>query len=95
MPIEAKKITVRPDSELAGILDMAAKSPLLLEKNGTLFRVDVVEVGTEASLRSYDPSAARAALRAVAGSWRDLDTEKMKRDVYRAREEGSRPITTP
>ncbi|MBI4318448.1 MAG: hypothetical protein HY675_08160 [Chloroflexi bacterium] len=39
----------------------------------------------------YDPEAALAGIRAAAGSWKDLDTEALKKHIYRARREGSRP----
>ncbi|TAK26367.1 MAG: hypothetical protein EPO26_00085 [Chloroflexota bacterium] len=43
----------------------------------------------------YDPDRVRAAFAATMGSWRDLDTDKMIADLYRAREEGSRPVDRP
>jgi hypothetical protein len=95
MSIEAKKITVRSGSEIASILDMAAKSPLLLEKDGVLFTLNPLEPSAESQWASYDPKAAVSSMRSVAGAWSDLDPDKLKSDIYRAREEGSRPATRP
>jgi hypothetical protein len=43
----------------------------------------------------YDPEKVRANIRAAAGSWRDIDAEALKADLYQAREEGSRPFRRP
>lgn len=40
MAKEAKTITVRPDSELAELLEAAGDTPLLLEKDGVRYRLD-------------------------------------------------------
>lgn len=42
-------------------------------------------------LPTYDPAATLASIRAAGGSWSDLDAEALKADLYRAREEGTRP----
>src|SRR3989304_2296808 len=38
----------------------------------------------------YDPEKVRQAIARTAGSWADVDAEKLIADLYRAREEGSR-----
>ena len=38
----------------------------------------------------YDPERLSATLRETIGVWRDVDTEQLKADLYRARREGSR-----
>ena len=43
----------------------------------------------------YDPELVREAIAATTGSWADLDIEAIVEDIYRAREEGSRPATRP
>ena len=43
----------------------------------------------------YDPEAVRRALRETAGSWADIDADILIADIYRAREEGSRPLGRP
>jgi excisionase family DNA binding protein len=44
---------------------------------------------------AYDPEKVKEALAKTAGSWADLDTDKLITDLYRAREEGSRPADQP
>jgi excisionase family DNA binding protein len=43
----------------------------------------------------YDAHKVDEALDETAGSWADMDTEKLIADLYRAREEGSRPDSRP
>ena len=43
----------------------------------------------------YDPELVREAIAATTGSWADLDIEAIVEEVYRAREEGTRPISRP
>lgn len=50
-----------------------------------------VELADENDIwRDYDPVMAGKALERLAGVWSHLDTEKMIRDIRRARTEGSR-----
>jgi len=43
----------------------------------------------------YDSKAVEAALRETIGSWADVDTDSLVAEIYRAREEGSRPPSRP
>jgi len=43
----------------------------------------------------YDANKAKAAILKNAGSWRDIETDALIALLYRAREEGSRPLTRP
>ena len=43
----------------------------------------------------YDPELVREAIAATTGSWADLDIEAVVEEVYRAREEGTRPNIRP
>lgn len=43
----------------------------------------------------YDPKAVETALRETIGSWADVDTDSLVAEIYRAREEGSRPPSRP
>ncbi|MCC6619015.1 MAG: hypothetical protein IT341_08245 [Chloroflexi bacterium] len=89
MAHETELIRVLPDSELARLLDAAARAPLLLEKEGVLYRVSRVE--PDHPVVAYDPEAVRAALRASVGLVTPADAERLKAAIYRAREEGTRP----
>ena len=89
---EPETILVQPGSELALLLEEAAGRPLVREKDGVRYRLEREEADIWAG---YDPVAARAGIRAAAGSWSDLDAEELKAALYRAREEGSRPPDRP
>ncbi len=39
----------------------------------------------------YDPEKVREAVDKTAGAWADIDADALIADLYRAREEGSRP----
>lgn len=74
------------------MLDEAATRPLVLEKDGVRYHLHRED---EDIWAGYDPEKAREAIAATAGSWADLDTDTMIADLYRAREEGSRPADRP
>jgi hypothetical protein len=93
MARDLKRIKVIPGSDVAKPRDEAAVAPLLLEKDGKLFRLDQTE--EEDFWADYDPSAVDEAITATAGAWADLDGDAVIAAVYRARAEGSRPATRP
>ena len=93
MLVEPYRFRIEPDSDLARFLEEAGESPVLLEKNGKVYRL-VVEPDHEL-WADYDPEKVRAAIRKTAGSWKDIDADKFIADLYRAREEGSRPANRP
>ncbi len=93
MTDRAKTLRVVPGSEIDRLLDQAEAAPLVLERNGTRFRL--AKEAKEDIWAGYDPEAARRALEETAGSWADLDTDKMIEDIYRWRQEGSRPPDRP
>lgn len=45
--------------------------------------------------KDYDPKKVREALDATAGTWSDVDADKLIADIYRWREEGTRPPNRP
>ncbi|MCL4459661.1 MAG: hypothetical protein M1136_01915 [Chloroflexi bacterium] len=94
MARELKKIHVTPGSELARLLEQAALAPLILEKDGERYRLNREEE-KEDIWAGYDPEKVRKALAQTAGSWADIDTDALIADIYRAREEGSRPANRP
>ena len=85
---EVKIIEVRPGSELAHLLDEAAETPLLLVKDGVRYRLDRED---EDIWAGYDPEAARAGIRAAAGSWKEIDAEAFKAYIRQRRRASSRP----
>jgi acyl-CoA reductase-like NAD-dependent aldehyde dehydrogenase len=87
MAIEPRRLPAKPGSELARLLDEAARSPLLVERDGVTYRITVESPHGKSV---HDPQAAIAAMRAAAGSWKDIDAEAFKAQLYRAREEGTK-----
>lgn len=45
--------------------------------------------------KNYDPEKFIEALDKCGGMWSDIDADKLIADIYRWREEGSRPIDRP
>jgi hypothetical protein len=92
MMMEPKRIKVSPGSEIARILDEAKENPIILESNGETFRLYYEK--TE-KLSGFDAEKIKYAIAHTAGSWADLDTDKMIAELYQAREQGSRPMARP
>ena len=91
-----RTIRVEPGSELDRLLDEAGETPVELERGGIRYRLNRVAADTTEDIwAGYDPNKVRASMRAAAGSWRDIDTEALKAELYRARGEGSRPLDRP
>lgn len=86
-----KPIRLTTDTDLPTLLDDAAKGPLLLERDGELFRL------AREDHIAYEPDAAlvRRTLAATAGSWVDLDADAVIAEIYEARRAGSRPPGRP
>jgi hypothetical protein len=84
-------IKVTTETSLVSLLDEAAKGPLLLERDGELFRL-----AREDDI-AYEPDAefVRRNLAETAGSWADLDIDEIIADIYAARKAGSRPPDRP
>lgn len=89
MTHETTPIKVTPGSELAQLLEAAARTPVVLEKDGVQYRLKRVDDDPTAST---DPAASVAGIQAAAGSWRDnVDVEAFKAYVAERRRTSSRP----
>ncbi len=88
-----RKIKVAAGSELDKLLAQASDSPLLLEKNGELYRLARINKEKDDIWEGYDPDKVREAIKATAGKWANLDADKLIEDVYRAREQGSGSVS--
>jgi len=92
--IDRSPVKVTPESDLESLLDEATKAPLVLERNGVTYRLSREneqpppdrELARERELRILDETI---------GSWADLDTDKMIREIYEARRAGSRTPVDP
>jgi hypothetical protein len=76
------------DSELAGVLAAAGRKPVRLILNDQHY---VVTHDPFNSVDHSDPEKFRETLRAAAGTFA-LEGERLKQNIYRWREEGSRPM---
>ncbi len=90
-----KPVKVTPESELLSLLDEAdSNSPVLLERHGVVYQLSKFDEREEIAYEP-DPEAVHRMLDEVAGSWADVDVDKMIEDIYRWRREGSRePVDT-
>jgi hypothetical protein len=84
-------IPVTSDIDLPSLLDRAARSPVLLERNGEVFRL----AREDDIYYEPDPEFVKANLAATIGSWADLDVDALIADLYEARRAGSRPPNRP
>ena len=73
------------------LLDDAARAPIMRERDGERFRLS----RDEAIASAPDAEGARAMLAATAGSWADLDSDTMFREIDAAREAGSWSLDRP
>jgi hypothetical protein len=90
-----KIIKVAADSELGKLVDAARRHPVLLEKDGAVYSISPHSSDPDDLWAGYDPRSVKKAIAETAGSWKDLDMDKLIADIYRARKEGSRPATRP
>ncbi len=92
MAEEPGPVKVTADTTLTDVLALARRNAVVLDDNGVRYRLTRE---TEDIWTDYDPVKVRAALETFGGSWSDVDADAMIADIYRAREEGSRPVDRP
>lgn len=80
------------DSELAWVLTEAGREPVRLVLNAQQY---VVTRDPFHSVDDYDPEEFGEALRRAATIFAPEEAEQLKKDIYRWREEGSRPMNRP
>ena len=90
MTLQRKTVHVRPGSELDCLLDQAAGDPLVVERDGKLYRLEPVDVAPNVPESSYDPERVRQALQATAGALRGVDIDALLADLRTEREQDSR-----
>lgn len=89
-------VHVEPGSELDRVLDTAGESEVELERGGIRYRLERISDEVIKDIwTTYDPDVAQAGMHAAAGTWSDVNIEQLKADLYRAREEGTRPPDRP
>jgi hypothetical protein len=85
-----KKITVPEGSSLAKLLTNVGSSPILLEKNGELYRLERME-NEENTPSPEDVARSKDGIRKAAGSWKNIDTEAFKAYIKDRRQTANRP----
>ena len=95
MAHEPRTIKVTANSELGKLVDEARRHPVLFEKDGAVYSLTPASSDPDDLWAGYDPDKVKKAIAETAGSWKDLDTDKLIADIYRARRVGSRPATRP
>jgi hypothetical protein len=85
-----KKITVPEGSSIAKLLADAAGRPILLEKNGELYRLERMEQEGKV-LSPAEVTRSREGIRKAAGSWKGIDTEAFKAYIADRRYPADRP----
>ncbi len=92
MASKYRTVRVTPDVNLPTLHDDAAKEPLLLERDGELFRLSRAD---DDIAYEPDPDLVRRTLAATAGSWADLDVDQVVSELDATRRAGSRPLGRP
>lgn len=92
MATAGKTIRVTAQSDLAALLDSAAREPIILEHGGERFRLSRADDDPQPP---YDPERPRDGLRRFAGTVSAEEGERLKTVISRGREEGSRPLDRP
>ena len=89
MLAEPIRVQVTPDSEIARLLEKVGDAPILLEKNGELYRLSK----EDDSWANYDPQRTRLALAKSAGALSKLDRDEFLTEIHHARQQdsGGRP----
>jgi hypothetical protein len=85
-----KKIIVPDGSSLAKLLTDAAARPILLEKNGELFRLEWMEQSEKAPTPA-DIARSREGILKAAGSWQGVDTKAFTAYIKDRRHSANRP----
>lgn len=82
------------------MLRESSEIPLIFSLEGRRFRVESEEASqcdlSESELwADFDQARFIEGIDAAAGSWQDIDAERMKAEIRRWRDEGSRPANRP
>jgi hypothetical protein len=97
--IRTIKVEIEPDSDLAHALRASRGARLILIVNNERYRVEPEVTSDEESAEEiwvdFNPERFLEGITAAAGSWSHLDTERMKENIRRWRQEGSRHMDKP
>ena len=85
-----KKITVPEGSSLAKLLTDLGSRPILLERNGELYRLERMENKDKAP-SPEEVTRSKDGILEAAGSWKDIDTEAFKAYIKDRRQTANHP----
>ena len=90
MTNDPRTIVLDPESELARVLAGQDSTPVMVDSNGVRY---VVKRQSDDVFAGYEPQRVRKALRQSAGILRNVDIDKLKRDLrdQRAQDSSGRP----
>ncbi len=88
----AKVIHVTPETKLGDLLDEAESVPVRLERGGVIYRLSREENDPWAA---YDPERLRATMCQYAGILTPTEGDRLREQIYHAREAGTRPTDRP
>jgi hypothetical protein len=89
---ESVTIAVEPGSELARALEAVDEKVIVLVSSGRRY---VIERDPLGAVDDEDAETFREALRAAGRVFTPEEAERLKQDIYRWREEGTRPPDRP
>jgi len=84
-----KTVKLTPGTTVDELLADADMGPVLLEKDGTVYRLSR-EDAKDDIWAGYDPERVRQALDEFVGSFDDVEADRLIADIYESRERGSR-----
>jgi len=90
MTNDPRTIVLDPESELARVLAGQDSTPVMVDSNGVRY---VVKRQSDDIFAGYEPQRVRKALHQSAGILRNVDIDKLKRDLreQRAQDSSGRP----
>lgn len=91
----SEPVHIHDDSEQPGLIERAADEPVRFERKGIVYQLRAETEGQRESQSSEDRERALKSLRAAAGSWSEIDADKVIEELYEARRLGSRPESRP
>jgi hypothetical protein len=91
MASTTETLKVTEHSEIGPLLDDANAGPVLLEKDGVVYRLSRVDD----EWPDIDPEHVEKVIDETLGSWSDIDAKALIAELYEARERGSRSMDRP
>ncbi|GIW03749.1 MAG: hypothetical protein KatS3mg059_0369 [Thermomicrobiales bacterium] len=88
----AKVIHVTPETKLGDLLDEAESIPVRVERGGVIY---LLIREADDPWASYDPERLRAKVRQYSGILTLGEGDRLKAQIYHAREAGTRPTDRP